>query len=57
MNRQLVILTQARRAGAPSDPDCAKKRVGAAAREHVRQSLLITRHVGDALALMAVLLG
>ncbi len=47
----------AHRADAPRDPDCAVGRVGAAAREHVRQSLLITPHVGDLLAPMAVLLG
>ncbi|HZP40879.1 MAG TPA: glycosyltransferase [Candidatus Binatia bacterium] len=32
-------------------------RVGAAGREHVREHFLITRHVGDMLALMATLLG
>jgi trehalose synthase len=38
-----------------ADPElCA--RLGAAAREHVRQNFLITRHLGDILALMATLL-
>ena len=31
-------------------------RIGTAAREHVRQNFLITRHLGDVLALMAVTL-
>ena len=33
-----------------------RERIGAAAREHVRQNFLITRHLGDVLALMAVTL-
>lgn len=33
------------------------ERVGTAGREHVREHFLITRHVGDTLALMATLLG
>lgn len=38
-----------------ADPDL-RARLGAAAREHVRQNFLITRHLGDMLALMATLL-
>ncbi len=34
-----------------------RERIGVAAREHVRQNFLITRHLGDVLALMAVTLG
>ena len=34
-----------------------RERLGAAAREHVRQNFLITRHLGDVLALMATLRG
>ena len=38
-----------------ADPElCA--RLGAAGREHVRQNFLITRQLGDELALMATLL-
>jgi len=33
-----------------------RERIGVAAREHVRQNFLITRHLGDMLALMATLL-
>ncbi len=33
-----------------------RERMGAAGREHVRQNFLITRHLGDVLALMATLL-
>jgi trehalose synthase len=33
-----------------------RERLGAAGREHVRQNFLITRHLGDVLALMATLL-
>jgi trehalose synthase len=33
-----------------------RSRIGAAAREHVRQGFLVTRHLGDTLALMATLL-
>jgi trehalose synthase len=32
-----------------------RERIGAAAREHVRQNFLLTRHLGDVLALMATL--
>jgi trehalose synthase len=32
-----------------------RERIGAAAREHVRQNFLLTRHLGDTLALMATL--
>ncbi len=39
-----------------ADPEL-RERLGAAAREHVRQNFLITRHLGDTLALMATLLG
>ena len=38
-----------------ADPDL-RARIGAAAREHVRQNFLLTRHLGDTLALMATLL-
>jgi trehalose synthase len=38
-----------------ADP-ALRTRIGEAAREHVRQHFLITRHVGDVLALMATLL-
>jgi trehalose synthase len=38
-----------------ADPSLCE-RVGAAAREHVREHFLITRHLGDTLALMATLL-
>jgi len=37
-----------------ADPDL-RARLGAAAREHVRQHFLLTRHLGDMLALMATL--
>jgi trehalose synthase len=37
-----------------ADPDL-RERIGAAAREHVRQNFLLTRHLGDMLALMATL--
>jgi trehalose synthase len=32
-----------------------RERIGSAAREHVRQNFLLTRHLGDVLALMATL--
>ena len=38
-----------------ADP-ALRERIGTAAREHVRQNFLITRHLGDVLALMAVML-
>jgi trehalose synthase len=38
-----------------ADPEL-RTRIGAAAREHVRQNFLVTRHLGDTLALMATLL-
>jgi trehalose synthase len=38
-----------------ADPELCE-RIGAAAREHVRQGFLITRHLGDTLGLMATLL-
>src|SRR6185295_3973402 len=38
-----------------ADPEL-RARLGGAAREHVRQNFLITRHLGDVLGLMAVLL-
>jgi trehalose synthase len=38
-----------------ADPEL-RERLGAAAREHVRENFLITRHLGDTLALMATLL-
>jgi trehalose synthase len=38
-----------------ADPEL-RERIGAAAREHVRQGFLITRHLGDTLGLMATLL-
>jgi trehalose synthase len=37
-----------------ADP-ALRERIGAAAREHVRQHFLLTRHLGDILALMATL--
>jgi trehalose synthase len=37
-----------------ADPDL-RARLGAAAREHVRQNFLLTRHLGDTLALMGTL--
>jgi trehalose synthase len=37
-----------------ADP-ALRERLGAAAREHVRQNFLLTRHLGDTLALMATL--
>jgi trehalose synthase len=39
-----------------ADPGLCE-RMGAAGREHVRQNFLITRHLGDVLALMATVLG
>ena len=37
-----------------ADPDL-RARLGAAAREHVREHFLLTRHLGDVLALLAAL--
>ena len=37
-----------------ADPEL-RARIGATAREHVRQNFLLTRHLGDMLALMATL--
>jgi trehalose synthase len=37
-----------------ADPEL-RERIGTAAREHVRQNFLLTRHLGDTLALMATL--
>ncbi len=39
-----------------ADPELCR-RLGAAGREHVRENFVITRHLGDMLALMATLLG
>jgi trehalose synthase len=39
-----------------ADPEL-RARLGATAREHVRQNFLLTRHLGDVLALMATLAG
>lgn len=39
-----------------ADPDLCR-RLGAAGREHVRENFIITRHLGDMLALMATLAG
>ena len=38
-----------------ADPELGR-RLGAAGREHVRENFVITRHLGDVLALMATLL-